>query len=325
MKKLVGGLAALLLAGVGGLYLYYFVILPPDLAIPDLEVERTPARVARGKYLATAVFGCMYCHSERDWSLFGGPPKPGTLGKGGERFDASVGVSGKIVTPNITPYHLGDWSDGEIYRAIVSGLHKDGYAFFPVMPFDAYLYLETEDVLSIIAYLRTLDPIASEHSGRRLSALMTFIGNSRVKPAEPWTVDARDPIARGEYIAVIGGCRFCHTPANARMQPYEDRAFGGGLGMPTRGKLVYSANISPDPETGIGSWTQEQFIARFKTYATRRPTEAEVGHNTQHAWTEYAMLTERDLADLYAYLRAQPAVRQKVTPLGGIEVAAASP
>jgi mono/diheme cytochrome c family protein len=319
LLKVLAGLAGLLVAIAGGLYLWYFLVLPPDLPVPDLAVERTPERVARGEYLATAVFGCMYCHSERDWSLFGGPPKPGMLGKGGERFDESVGVSGLVIAPNITPHHLGNWSDGEIYRAIVSGLHKDGYAFFPVMPFDAYLWLETEDVHAIIAYLRSLPAIESEHTGRRLSPLMTFIANSRAKPAEPWAVDRSDPVARGEYIAVIGGCRFCHTPANERMQPYDDRRFGGGLGMPTRGRKVYSANISPDPETGIGRWSEADFIARFKAYENRPVTEAEVGHNTQHAWTEYARLTEADLADLYAYLMAQPPVRQKVTPLGGIE------
>jgi mono/diheme cytochrome c family protein len=206
-----------------------------------------------------------------------------------------------------------------VYRAIVSGLHKDGYAFFPVMPFDAYLYLETEDVYAIIAYLRTLEPIASAPGERRLSPIMTVIGNSRVKPAEPWVVDRNSAVSRGEYIAVIGGCRFCHTPANERMQPYEDLAFGGGLGMPTRGRIVYSSNISPDPETGIGKWTAADFVQRFKAYAGQQVPETQVGHNTQHAWTEYAKLTEADLTDLYAYLMAQPPVRQKVTPLGGID------
>ena len=206
--KIVAALVLILALGIASLYIYYFVVLPPNLPIPDIEVERTPERVARGEYLATAVFGCMYCHSERDWSLFGAPPIPGTLGKGGEVFDAKVGVSGVLISPNITPYHLGDWSDGEIYRAIVSGLHKDGYAFFPIMPFDVYLHLTTEDVYSIIAYLRTLEPLASEHTGRRMTKLMTFIAHSRVLPADPWEVDRSNPVERGEYLARIAGCRF---------------------------------------------------------------------------------------------------------------------
>jgi mono/diheme cytochrome c family protein len=325
LLKVIGWIVGLLVLAAGALYVYFLVILPPDLPVPDLTIERTPARVERGRYLASAVFGCMYCHSERDWDLFGGPPKPGMLGKGGERFDESSGLPGAVIAPNLTPYHLGDWSDGEIYRAIVSGLHKDGYAFFPVMPFDAYLHLETEDVYAIIAYLRTLEPIESGYTGRRLGLLMKFIANSRVKPADPWAVDRSNPVARGEYIVVIAGCRFCHTPANERMQPLEGMRFAGGLGMPTRSGKVYSANISPDKETGIGKWTVEDFIRRFKAYEGRQVPVSEVGYQTQHAWTEYARMSVADLADIYAYLMAQPPVLNRVTPTGDAAGAALRP
>ena len=248
VAKLIGSLLALVVIGIGGLYVYYFVILPRDIAPPDLNVEITPARVERGEYLATAVFGCMYCHSERDWSLFGGPPVPGTLGKGGERFDQSVGVSGVLTSPNITPAGIGDWTDGEVYRSIVNGLHKDGYSLFPIMPFDVYLHMETEDIYSIIAYLRTLEPIEAEYSGRRMTALMQFIANSRVLPADPWTVDQDDPLSRAEYMVVIAGCRFCHTPANERMQPYEDKRFGGQVldpGLNAGGDIGRDVEICP--------------------------------------------------------------------------------
>jgi len=311
--NVVGALAGTAIAAAGGLYLYYFVILPHDLPVPDLEIELTPERVARGEYMANAVFGCMYCHSERDWTLLGAPPKPGTLGKGGEVFDERVGVSGYLVSPNITPYHLGDWSDGEIYRAIVSGLHKDGYAFFPIMPYDVYLNLKTEDVYSIIAYLRTLKPIPSKHGGRRLSPIMQLIANTRPLPADPWNVDPDDPVSRGEYIAVIAGCQYCHTPADERMQSYDGMDFGGGFGMWTNNELVYSANISADMETGIGDWTVDDFIARLKQSANARIPVTETGYQTQHAWTEYAKLSDSDLADIYAYIMAQPPVRNEVT------------
>ena len=317
IRNIAGALAGIAIAAAGGLYLYYFVILPRDLPVPDLQIALTPERTARGDYLANAVFGCIYCHSERDWSLFGAPPKPGTLGKGGEVFDERVGISGRLISPNITPYHLGDWSDGEIYRAIVSGLHKDGYAFFPIMPYDVYLHLKTEDVYSIIAYLRTLEPIppdsGGDHTGRWLSPIMQLIANTRTRPAEPWDVDPDDPVARGQYIALIAGCQYCHTPADERMQSYEGMDFGGGLGMWTNGELVYSANISADAETGIGNWTVGDFIARFRQFEGVRIPVTETGYQTQHAWTEYAKLSDSDLADIYAHIMAQPPVRNEVT------------
>lgn len=315
--RLATALVVLGAIAIAGLYVYYFVVLPPDIPAPDLEVEITPERVARGEYLANAVFGCMYCHSERDWTLFGGPPKPGTLGQGGEVFDESVGMpGGRLVSGNITQAGIGDWSDGEVYRAIVNGLHRDGYALFPVMPYDVYLHLESEDVYSIIAYLRTLTPIPAEHSGRRLSRLMQFIANSRVLPADPWPVDHADPVSRGRYLAIIAGCRWCHTPANERMQPYEDQWFGGGLGLYANGRKIYSANISADPETGIGSWTEADFIARFRAWQDARVPVEQMGYQTQHAWTEYARMSDADLAAIYAYIMSQPPVKNRVDVTG---------
>ncbi len=318
LAKVVAGLLGSIVIIFIATYVYLFVVLPRDLPVPDLHVELTPERVARGTYLANAVYGCAYCHSERDWALFGGPPKPGTIGKGGEIFDESVGLSGMIVAPNITPYALGDWSDGEIYRAIVSGLHKDGYAFFPIMPFDAYLHLETEDVYALVAWVRSLNFIEHDTPPRRPSHFMQLIGNVRAIPADPWEIDKSDPVQRGEYLAVIAGCRFCHTPADARQQPLQGMTLAGGLGMLANGVPAYSANITPDPETGIGAWSEQDFIRRFKGFEGVNVSAASIGFQTQHAWTEYARMTEADLADIYAYLMAQPPVRHNVDPLLGI-------
>ena len=225
--SVIGGLLGLLILGVAGFFVYFLVILPRDLPVPDLTVEVTPERVERGSYLANTMLGCMYCHSERDWDIFGGPIKPGTLGKGGEVFDESVGVSGFLVSQNITPYNLSSWTDGELYRLIVSGLHKDDFAVFPIMPSDAYRYLETEDVYAIIAYLRTLEPIEADHPPHELTTLMTIIANSRAIPPEPWDIDWDDPVSVGEYYARIGGCTFCHTTVDERMQPVEGMRLAG--------------------------------------------------------------------------------------------------
>jgi mono/diheme cytochrome c family protein len=311
LVKAFAALLAVAALGIAGLLAYYLVFLPQNVPAPNITVERTPQRVARGEYLATAVFGCMYCHSERDWSKFAGPVKPGTLGQGGQVFDQRQGLSGKIVSPNLTPYHLGSWTDGEIYRAITSGLTRDGHAMFPLMPWDAYIWLRTEDVYAIIAYLRSLAPIEAEWEPRKPSLLMRIIANSRVRSAEPWQVDESDPVSRGEYIAVVGGCRFCHTtraPRSLKSLSQENYMgfWGGGAVIPGHGTPPLPAsNISPDKATGIGNWTVEQFIARFKAYDGAQIPVGPNDPNTEHAWTEYARMTDRDLADVYAYLMAQ--------------------
>jgi hypothetical protein len=96
------------------------------------------------------------------------------------------------------------------------------------------------------------------------------------------------------------------------MQAREDMWFGGGFKLIAQGETIYSPNISADEETGIGGWTQADFIARFKAYEGARIPVEEIGFQTQHAWTEYAKLTESDLADIYAYIMAQPPVRNEV-------------
>jgi len=90
----------------------------------DLKLEYTPERIERGRYLATAVSVCMDCHSTRDWSKFSGPLKEGTLGKGGDRFDHSVGMPGVFYSKNITPAGIGRYTDGELFRTITTGVTK---------------------------------------------------------------------------------------------------------------------------------------------------------------------------------------------------------
>ena len=105
---------------------------PPE----DIQVAHSEEHLARGEYLVEAVTGCTDCHSIRQWSYYSGPIDPKTNGGGGDVFDESVGLPGSITSPNITPHNLGDWTDGEIIRAITAGVSKDGTALFPMMPFE---------------------------------------------------------------------------------------------------------------------------------------------------------------------------------------------
>jgi len=59
-------------------------------------------------------------------------------------------------------------------------------------------------------------------------------------------------IERGRYLAVAGDCVSCHTAPGGK-------PFSGGFGVETPFGTIYSSNITPDPDTGIGRWTDEQF------------------------------------------------------------------
>src|SRR4051812_32370074 len=97
----------------------------PSLRPASTEVvERTPARLDRGRYLVEHVSACLFCHSQHDWSKYTGPVKPGTEGAGGTCLGASSDVPGEVCTENLTddPHGLWRWSDGEIMRAIREGV-----------------------------------------------------------------------------------------------------------------------------------------------------------------------------------------------------------
>jgi mono/diheme cytochrome c family protein len=150
-------------------------------------------------------------------------------------------------------------------------------------------------------------------------------------PAQP------DPVARGNYLVNTIGCADCHTPlkigANGP-EPDRERWLSGHpqtLAMPPAPELPpgpwmvagaatltawagpwgtsYTANLTPDQETGLGKWTFEQFrdtirtgrhMGRGRTILPPMP------------WRYYANLTDEDLRAVFAYLRSVPAVSNRV-------------
>lgn len=308
LKKLLIGIAGLLVLGTAFFFFRFTVLLPRDIPVPDITLSTDAATIERGRYLANHVAVCMDCHSTRNWDSYAGPIVEGTLGKGGEVFDQSTGLPGVIISKNITPHALGDWSDGELYRAITGGLQNDGDALFPLMPYDAYRTMAQDDVLAIMSYLRTLAPIANDTPDHQLDFPLNLIVNAIPLAAEPRTVNREDPVEYGGYLAQMAGCTWCHTPTNATQQIIPEQSLAGGheFVLPN-GKVVRATNLSSDKDTGIGNWTEAQFIARFRQYrgeAGRTMPLGEDGNNTLMSWTLFADMMDEDLAAIYAYLMA---------------------
>ncbi|WP_317167985.1 hypothetical protein [Cyclobacterium jeungdonense] len=115
---------------IGGLLYISFALPNVGPAAANCKVVSSPEKIARGKYLANHVMLCIDCHSLRDFSLFSAPPVPGTEATGGDRFDQTMGFPGVFVSPNITPAGIGDYSDGEIFRLITTGVKKMEIPFF---------------------------------------------------------------------------------------------------------------------------------------------------------------------------------------------------
>jgi hypothetical protein len=319
MKKkkwlwILGGLIAAIVLFVIGVILYLRFALPA-IPLKEINVQATPERVEKGKYLANHVMVCMDCHSMRDWKLYSGPPVDGTLGMGGEVFDQKMGFPGSFSAANITPFNLKAWSDAEIYRAITSGVKRDGSAMFPIMPYPYYGTLDTEDIYSIIAYIRSIPEIESYPPPSNPEFPMSIILNTLPENAIPTQKPLpSDTIKYGEYLVKAAGCIECHTPAK-HGQIIKEQAFTGGREFQFPDGLLMSSNITPDPETGIGNWTKEAFINRFHAYDISVKPPMAVGKGmiqTIMPWTMYAGMTESDLAAIYAYLQSLAPVKNRV-------------
>lgn len=319
MKKFLKflGIAVLAILVVFGGVVTYVAFAFPDVGdAPDLKVEATAERIERGRYLANAVSVCMDCHSKRDWNKFSGPLVPHTLGQGGERFDQSQGFPGVYFSKNITPAGISRYSDGELFRVITTGVTKEGKAMFPVMPYPYYGKLDEEDVYSLIAYLRTLEPIQNPITESVSDFPVNIIVKTIPAKASPAKRPAlSDTVAYGAYVVNASGCVECHTPVeNGQILPELSFAGGRVFAMPGGGELR-SSNISKDPETGIGKWSRQAFIQRFKAYTDSSyvaPNVAPGEYNTIMPWTMYGNMTEEDLGAIYAYLQTMPAQSNKV-------------
>lgn len=294
-----------------------FTVFPRVSAAPDMKVELTAERVARGDYLFNKALACSGCHTPplvpRRFSGMTDPAQPAA---GRYMGGPASGFPAEIYAPNLTPAKLGSWSDGEIYRAIVSGVTRDGHAMFALMPYVFYRRLDTADAEALVAYLRSVPSNPLEHPAVALpfpvATAMRFVA---ADPAPETLSGPRDELAQGKYLAFAASCFECHTKRNDRGEPVGAPFAGGNMfGLPSGG-FARSANITPDENTGIGGWSREDFIGRFRARAAGEMNDVlpKAGDmDSEMPWTAYAGMTEADLGALYAYLRTVPPVAAEV-------------
>ncbi len=317
LLKITAYLLLLVLVIVGALIVYATTSLPNVGAAPSLNISKSPERIARGNYLANSVASCMDCHSTRDWTKFSGPLVSGTLGKGGEKFDRKFGFPGEYYSRNITPAGISRYTDGELYRVITTGVTKEGRAMFPVMPYTHYAKMDIEDIYSIIAYLRSITPIENSVPESVSDFPMNIIINTIPKKASPEKrPDASNPIAYGAYLVNAAGCNECHTKAKKGIIIKELEYAGGRAFKMPDGSEIQSSNITPDKKTGIGDWTKEMFVNRFRAYADSGyvpHTVANGAVNTIMPWTMYGTMTPTDLSAIYDYLQSLTPISMAIT------------
>jgi mono/diheme cytochrome c family protein len=272
------------------------------LAMPE-RAASAETLLQRGAYLTNSVAACGRCHTPRDGNSL---PVAGMEMAGGTEFDDPD--LGHVVAPNITPdpeTGIGRWTQAQIVNAIRNGVRPDGTIIGPPMPFSAYDDLSDRDVNAIAAYLRTIKSIRHTVAKSQYKmALPESHGPTVTHVNEPKRADR---LAYGAYLAgPVAHCIGCHTPLREGGQQLDrKRAFAGGrplhpYGQP--GAVVMSRNISPDPDDGIGKWTDTQ--VKRATTAGIRPDGTHISPTMPYPW--YKGMAPADLDAIVAYLRTVP-------------------
>ena len=276
----------------------------------DIKVVSTPARVKEGARLASML--CRTCHFNNDTRRFSG------------REMTEETQFGKVYIKNITSHPvagIGKWTDGELISFIRTGTRPDGRYVPPYMP--KLVHLSDEDMNSIIAFLRSdhdwVKPdstIQPESEPSFLSKFLSNIGAFKPFPYPRQAIagpDTTDPVKHGEYIALHQlECFSCHSKDFAKNNYYEpsksEGFFAGGNTMNTlEGKPIQTLNITMDAETGIGAWSQEDFVKAVKHGQIKNNQPA-----LRYPMTPYVNLTDKEAAAIFSYLKTVPKLRNKV-------------
>ncbi len=331
MKKLVSILAlaagAVLCVGAAGAG--YLLVRKPAAAPPmNVKVAMTPERIARGKYVYT-LGDCDGCHSLRDFTHFDGPVIEGHRGEGFE-FPREMGLPGRIASRNITPdveTGIGGWTDGEKIRAIREGISRDGTMLFPMMPYQRFRNMSDEDVMSLVAYLNTLPPVKHKVDRSEVAFPVSVLMKDAPRPAgHVPPANPSDRAKYGEYLVNIASCVECHTQSE-QGKPKPGMAFAGGERFQLPGLTVVSANITPDQQTGIGRWSEQDFLDKFhqyRDYAERGSPVSSPENFTIMPWLNFTQLEADDLRAIYGFLRAQKPVYHAVDSHPGFKPAVAT-
>ena len=315
--KLLAGLSGVFIIGVLCWVIYFSTAHPITKHNTDIQVKPTSVSIERGFYLANYVTVCTQCHSKRDWTMFSGPIITDSIGMGGERFDNNfANVPGILFSKNITPSSLKNWTNCDIYNLITKGLTKDNKVIFPMMPYLSFSNMDSDDVKSIICYLRTLKPIDNQVSESNLNfpeniaiRIVPKVSNTSKKPLET------DTVLYGKYLVSIAGCIECHTPKQYGRK-IIGKEFSGGLEFSFKnfGK-VRTSNITPDIETGIGSWQEDMFINNFKKFSDSLMAHIMINNiqfQTTMPWTMYSGMKTSDLKAIYKYLMTLKPIKNNI-------------
>ena len=314
MKKTLrffGYLILLLVLAIGGFITFLEIRGVPKYdvpTIPEFKVESTAERIAQGTKIASVQ--CMVCHRGKDNKLVG-------------RYLSELPANfGKIYSANIThskEHGIGAWTDSEIAYFLRTGVRKNGQYAPIYMP--KFAHLSGEDLKSVISWLRSDDPqlaATEEPTTKSEPSLLTkFLCLVAFKPipypkAEIPQPDTTNVIAYGKYL-VTGryDCYTCHSAdfKSLNMEdPEKSEGYcrGGNTMLTLASNQIYTANITHDEKTGIGTWTEDDFRRAM------HESKNKAGKALRFPMLPYTALTDKEVTAIWQYLRTIPKLCNEV-------------
>jgi len=269
----------------------------------DTAPDPAKAQIERGAYVA-GLTGCAMCHATMTPK---GPDFSHPFAGGGEVQE----TFGTWHPQNITPdpeTGIGKWTDEQVMAAFREGKRPDGSQLYAIMPYPYYNRMTDDDAKAVVAFLRSQKPFVNK------SVPNTDLKMPKIPmpPAANQPDPTDDMIKHGEYLATIMHCVMCHTPMTPK-GPDMKRAFSGGfefeIPMMGEGK-IYSANITSDPDTGIGKYSTADIIKVLRT--ATKPDGSPVQGPMVFYVQGWSQLTDADAMAIAKYIQSIPPIKHKV-------------
>ncbi len=270
-----------------------------EVAKETYRLDKSPTSFERGKNLATNV--CGGCHYNHDLNKFAGhqlKDLPKYLGK---FYSANL-------TNSTTHGVLNNYTDAQLAYLIKTGIKNDG-KFIPYMIRPT---MADDDINDIIVYLRSNDgPVSAADTsvGKTHLSIIGKIANNTQK-AQPYIVGNKRPaednaVDNGRYLVDILSCYHCHSKTILSLNylhPEKSKGYmAGGMKFKNlKGKMIRSANLTPDKGTGIGFYTKEDFRKAV------RAGETPDARSLSFPMPKFKNLTDKQVDDIYAYLQTLP-------------------
>lgn len=268
-------------------------------------IIQTPTSFDRGKNIAYNV--CGGCHYNEATGKFIGMP-----------ITDMPRIAGKLYSANLTMSKLygvmSQYSDAELAYLLRTGIARDG-RFIPYMLRPT---MAEDDINDLIIFFHSrVDAVSPGDTSVGKTHLNMFgrIGMHAIAKPQPVIEGIKRPakddaIGDGKYLVNIVGCFHCHSKKMTRLDyvsPEKTPGYlEGGMKLKSAHGKIRASNLTPDKETGIGNYTEEEFKAAIVIGKARN------GRMLREPMPKFTYLTDKQTSDIYAYLKSIPAKKHPV-------------